>query len=116
MAGSDRDVGSAWVHAGNLEDLKARGMKVVQGRRTPLLVICEGSGCFAVDNRCPHLGFPLHRGSVADGLLTGFHEPAASHLDLLSAFLPPDRLREVYAEALRERYLWHEFGDINLIL
>ena len=70
MAGSDRDVGSPWVHAGNLEDLKARGMKVVQGRRTPLLVICEGSRCFAVDNRCPHLGFPLHRGSVADGLLT----------------------------------------------
>ena len=70
MAGSDRDVESPWVHAGNLEDLKARGMKVVQGRRTPLLVICEGSRCFAVDNRCPHLGFPLHRGSVADGLLT----------------------------------------------
>lgn len=53
---------------------------------------------------------------VADGLLTGFHEPEASHLDLLSAFLPPDRLRAVYAEALREGYLWHEFGDLNLIL
>ncbi len=70
MAGSDRVVESPWVHAGSLEDLKARGMKVVQGRRTPLLVICEGSRCFAVDNRCPHLGFPLHRGSVADGILT----------------------------------------------
>ena len=51
-----------------------------------------------------------------DGLLTGFHEPEASHLDLLSAFLPPDRLGRVYAEALREKYLWHEFGDLNLIL
>jgi S-adenosylmethionine:tRNA ribosyltransferase-isomerase len=57
-----------------------------------------------------------HRLRVADGLITGFHEPEASHLDLLSAFLPRERLRKVYAEALRERYLWHEFGDINLIL
>lgn len=70
MAGSDRSAESAWVHAGNLEDLKARGMTVVQAPCGPLLVICEGSRCFAVDNRCPHLGFPLHRGSVVDGILT----------------------------------------------
>ena len=68
--GSDRSAEGAWVHAGNLEDLKAKGMTVVQGGRGPLLVICDGSRCFAVDNRCPHLGFPLHRGSVADGILT----------------------------------------------
>ena len=59
---------------------------------------------------------PGYRLKVADGLLTGFHEPTASHLDLLSAFMPPDRLGSVYAEALREEYLWHEFGDMNLIL
>jgi nitrite reductase/ring-hydroxylating ferredoxin subunit len=70
MAGSDRRAEGAWVHAGNLEKLKARGMTLVQGPRGPLLVICDGSRCFAVDNRCPHLGFPLHRGSVADGILT----------------------------------------------
>lgn len=70
MAGSDQGAEGAWVHAGNLEDLKARGMTVVQGHRGALLVICEGLRCFAVDNRCPHLGFPLHRGSVADGILT----------------------------------------------
>ncbi|HEU4923548.1 MAG TPA: Rieske 2Fe-2S domain-containing protein, partial [Burkholderiales bacterium] len=70
MARSDRGAGSAWIRVGNLEDLKASGMTVVQGPRGPLLVICDGSRCFAVDNRCPHLGFPLHRGSVADGILT----------------------------------------------
>lgn len=59
---------------------------------------------------------PGYRLKIADGLLTGFHEPEASHLDLLSAFLPPSRLRPVYEEALREKYLWHEFGDANLIL
>ena len=53
---------------------------------------------------------------VADGLLTGLHEPEASHLDLLTAFLPAEKIREAYEEALREKYLWHEFGDLNLIL
>ena len=59
---------------------------------------------------------PSHRLKAVDGLLTGFHEPQASHLDLLSAFLPPERLQRVYEAALGEGYLWHEFGDANLIL
>jgi len=53
---------------------------------------------------------------VTDGILTGLHEPLASHLDLLSAFLPSERIREAYEEAIRLRYLWHEFGDLNLIV
>jgi S-adenosylmethionine:tRNA ribosyltransferase-isomerase len=59
---------------------------------------------------------PGYRLKAVDGLLTGFHEPAASHLDLLTAFMPPDRLKSVYDAALRGKYLWHEFGDANLIL
>jgi S-adenosylmethionine:tRNA ribosyltransferase-isomerase len=67
-----------------------------------------------------------------DGLLTGFHEPRATHLAMLSAVAgrealcgcgqvegaPPGvpHLRASYQEALRERYLWHEFGDLHLIL
>jgi S-adenosylmethionine:tRNA ribosyltransferase-isomerase len=53
---------------------------------------------------------------ATDGLLTGLHEPEASHLDLLTAFLPPEQIREPYQEAVRQGYLWHEFGDLNLIL
>ncbi|MFC7443000.1 S-adenosylmethionine:tRNA ribosyltransferase-isomerase [Laceyella putida] len=53
---------------------------------------------------------------VVDGLMTGFHEPEASHLDLLSAFAPPESLRRMYEEAIQLRYLWHEFGDIHLII
>ncbi|MGI5244416.1 S-adenosylmethionine:tRNA ribosyltransferase-isomerase [Dactylosporangium sp. CA-139066] len=53
---------------------------------------------------------------VVDGLLTGFHEPRASHLDLLAAVADPGTLRECYAEAVRGGYLWHEFGDVNLLL
>lgn len=57
-----------------------------------------------------------HRLRVVDGLLTGLHEPQASHLDLLCAFLPVDVLRTAYQEAISRKYLWHEFGDLNLIL
>jgi S-adenosylmethionine:tRNA ribosyltransferase-isomerase len=53
---------------------------------------------------------------IVSGLLTGFHEPRASHLALLAALAGYDHLRPAYAEALRERYLWHEFGDLHLIL
>jgi S-adenosylmethionine:tRNA ribosyltransferase-isomerase len=51
-----------------------------------------------------------------DGLLTGFHEPKASHLDMLSAIAGHDLLRETYREAVDGGYLWHEFGDVNLLL
>jgi S-adenosylmethionine:tRNA ribosyltransferase-isomerase len=57
-----------------------------------------------------------HDRRAVDGLLTGLHEPEASHLDLLAAFVPPAVLREAYAEAVELGYLWHEFGDLNLIL
>lgn len=53
---------------------------------------------------------------VVDGLITGMHEPEASHLDLLSAFIEPEYLKNGYQEALQAGYLWHEFGDMNLII
>src|SRR6266567_2703744 len=57
-----------------------------------------------------------HRLKAVDGLLTGLHEPEASHLNLLSAFLPAEQIRAAYEEAIARKYLWHEFGDLNLIL
>ena len=58
---------------------------------------------------------PQTRLRVVDALLTGLHEPPATHLDMLGAFIDPDLLDAAYAE-LRERgYLWHEFGDAMLI-
>jgi S-adenosylmethionine:tRNA ribosyltransferase-isomerase len=53
---------------------------------------------------------------AVDGLITGWHEPGASHLDLLRAVAGPDLVAASYAEALQYRYLWHEFGDSYLIL
>jgi S-adenosylmethionine:tRNA ribosyltransferase-isomerase len=53
---------------------------------------------------------------VVNGLLTGLHEPRASHLDMLAAIAPQRLLDRCYDEAIKEGYLWHEFGDVNLLL
>ncbi|MGW2445418.1 S-adenosylmethionine:tRNA ribosyltransferase-isomerase [Streptomyces sp. NPDC001675] len=53
---------------------------------------------------------------AVDGLLTGLHEPEASHLLMLEAVAGRAAVGRAYEEALRGRYLWHEFGDVHLIL
>ncbi len=53
---------------------------------------------------------------VIDGLLTGFHEPRASHLDMLAAIVDRCLLDRCYTEAIDHGYLWHEFGDVNLLI
>ncbi len=53
---------------------------------------------------------------AVDGLLTGLHEPRSSHLRMLAAFAGADLLRRCYQAAVAERYLWHEFGDVHLLL
>ncbi len=53
---------------------------------------------------------------VVDGLVTGWHEPDASHLLLLEALAGPDLVERAYAAALAARYRWHEFGDSCLLL
>jgi S-adenosylmethionine:tRNA ribosyltransferase-isomerase len=50
-----------------------------------------------------------------DGLLTGFHEARSTHLALLSAFVGGSRLQRAYEVAVREGFLWHEFGDSHLV-
>jgi S-adenosylmethionine:tRNA ribosyltransferase-isomerase len=53
---------------------------------------------------------------VVDGLLTGWHEAASSHLRLLEAAAGPDLLERAYRAATALGYAGHEFGDLNLIL
>jgi S-adenosylmethionine:tRNA ribosyltransferase-isomerase len=53
---------------------------------------------------------------AVDGLITGWHEPEASHLDILHAVAGHRLIERSYAAALQAGYLWHEFGDLHLIL
>jgi nitrite reductase/ring-hydroxylating ferredoxin subunit len=59
-----------FVPVGSLEELKAKGRLVLRRGHRPILVIYDRGRIFAIDNRCPHMGFPLERGSVEDGILT----------------------------------------------
>ena len=51
-----------------------------------------------------------------DGLITGWHEPGASHLSIIESVAGSDGARQMYEAALETDYLWHEFGDSSLIL
>jgi nitrite reductase/ring-hydroxylating ferredoxin subunit len=60
----------ALVRAASLEDLHERGRLAVRAGGHALALFFDGGKVHAVDNRCPHMGFPLDRGTVNDGLLT----------------------------------------------
>jgi S-adenosylmethionine:tRNA ribosyltransferase-isomerase len=53
---------------------------------------------------------------AVDGLITGFHEPNATHLAMLHAIAGERLVADAYREAMRAGYLWHEFGDSHLIM
>ena len=95
---------------------KASGKKVIAVGTTVVRALesaAQNSTLSGVTNLYIHPHFPL---KIVDGMITGFHEPKASHLDMLSAFVSEQHLRSAYDEAIKSRYLWHEFGDMNLIL
>lgn len=90
-------VGTTAVRA--LESVTGPGGLVYPGEGRTELVITPERGLRAVN-----------------GLLTGFHEPKSSHLAMLSALSGREHLRFAYRQALQGGYLWHEFGDLHLLL
>jgi S-adenosylmethionine:tRNA ribosyltransferase-isomerase len=90
-------VGTTVVRA--LESVAAPGGAVRAGEGWTRLVIGPDRGLRAVD-----------------GVLTGWHEPEASHLELLRAAAGDELLARAYRAALDHGYLWHEFGDSHLVL
>ena len=58
------------IRVGSVEDVKERGCAVVTGGGHTIAVFRRGDAFAAVDNRCPHMGFPLDRGTVKNGILT----------------------------------------------
>jgi S-adenosylmethionine:tRNA ribosyltransferase-isomerase len=89
----------------------AAGTTVVRALETAAR-LPEGTGTGWTE----HIVTPEGRLLTVDGLLTGLHEPRSSHLLMLSAFAGPGLLRRCYDAAAGHRYLWHEFGDVHLLL
>lgn len=61
---------AGYIPVAPLEELQQRGVLVVRGRNVPIAVYHHQGTVAAVDNRCPHMGFPLHQGTIKDGILT----------------------------------------------
>jgi nitrite reductase/ring-hydroxylating ferredoxin subunit len=58
------------IYAGSFEKLEKEGAKIIKGGSHAIAVFVHEQQVYAVDNRCPHMGFPLHTGSICDGILT----------------------------------------------
>ena len=91
----------------------AVGTTVVRAVETAV----DGQGRVRAGNGWTDLIVTRDRGvHVIDALLTGLHAPRASHLLLLEAFAETGPLALAYRAALHRKYLWHEFGDVHLLL
>jgi len=100
--------------------VRARGDRVVAVGTTAVRALESSVGpeghVQASNGWTEHVVTPEAGVRTVDGLLTGLHEPRSSHLMMLTAIAGPDLLRSTYEAALAESYLWHEFGDLNLLL
>jgi len=94
----------------------AAGTTVVRALETAALGGLPRGQVTASAGWTSHVVTPETGVKVVDGLLTGLHEPRSSHLRMLAAFAGPELLSRCYETAIRSRYLWHEFGDVHLML
>jgi S-adenosylmethionine:tRNA ribosyltransferase-isomerase len=95
----------------------AVGTTVVRALETAARSSPAGAaGVAAAAGWTSHVVSPATGLRVVNGLLTGLHEPRSSHLRMLAAFHGGELLRACYDAALSRGYLWHEFGDVHLLL
>jgi len=103
-----------------VDEAHARGNHVVTVGTTPTRALetdATADGHAHAGDGWTELVITPERGlHVVDGIISGWHEPEASHLLLMEAVAGRPLLESSYAAAVAERYHWHEFGDIHLVL
>ena len=106
--------------AQRVRDAKSRGGRVIAVGTTVVRALetsVDANGDVVGSRGWTDLVISPDRGvRVVDGLLTGLHEPRASHLAMLEAIAGRETIEKAYAVALEREYLWHEFGDVHLIV
>ncbi len=99
---------------------KLEGRRIIAVGTTAIRAIessTEESGLVVPQEGFTNLFITPTRGlNIVNGLLTGFHEPKASHLLMLEALADRSHLAISYQEAVQEGYQWHEFGDLHLLI
>src|SRR5438128_5847346 len=78
--------GTGFIRVGTLAEVRDRRRMVIGTPSGALLVVADGEDVVVLDNRCPHMGFPLHRGSIEDGILTCHWHHARFDLRSCSTF------------------------------
>jgi S-adenosylmethionine:tRNA ribosyltransferase-isomerase len=99
--------------------VRARGGRVIAGGTTVVRALETAASAGRVTASAgwtSHVVTPETGVHAVDGLLTGLHEPRSSHLRMLAAFAGPELLSRCYQAAIDRGYLWHEFGDVHLLL
>lgn len=95
-----------FIRVATWEEIQAKGCVVVKGADRPIAVFHHEGRVHAVDNRCPHMGFPLHKGTVKDGILTchwhhaRFDLASGCTFDLFADDVP------AYAVEVRDGAVW----------
>ncbi len=106
--------------AKRLNNAKKRGSRIIAVGTTAIRAVesaTDQKGKVTAQKGWTDLFINPKRGlRLIDGLITGFHEPKASHLLMLEALAGRAHLQLVYEKAIKEQYYWHEFGDLHLIL
>jgi nitrite reductase/ring-hydroxylating ferredoxin subunit len=95
-----------FVRAARLDDVRAAGRLSVRVAGRPLVLFFHGGKVHAVDNRCPHMGFPLHRGTVRDGILTCHWHHARFDLESGGTFDQFADEARVFPVEIRDGEVW----------
>ncbi len=108
MSTVSSNVGSnpSLVRAGSLEELRQRGFVTVSSGRHGVVVFWHEGTPYAVDNRCPHMGFPLSRGTIRDGVLTCHWHHARFDLQSGGTFDPFADDVPAYRVEVRDGEIW----------
>lgn len=120
----DHPVIPEWYHipaqtARAVQEAKSQGRRIVAVGTTVVRALessaLTNGDVTAGSDWTTHLVTPSQPPQVVTSLLTGLHESQSSHLAMLYAFVHPSWLSRAYEEAVQNGYLWHEFGDTNLV-
>ncbi|MFC4076070.1 Rieske (2Fe-2S) protein [Salinithrix halophila] len=95
-----------WILVGPLDELQKSRVKLVRGDRYGIAVFFYENEVFAVDNRCPHMGFPLHKGALKDGILTCEWHHARFDIRSGGTLDPWADDVQVHAVEVREGQVW----------
>jgi nitrite reductase/ring-hydroxylating ferredoxin subunit len=105
-----------YVFAAKLAEVRGAGCLPVQVEGHALVLFAQGERIYALDNRCPHMGFPLHRGTVRDGILTCHWHHARFDLASGGTFDPwADDVRS-FPVQIRDAEVWLDIaprGDLR---